>query len=347
MDRSKIKAFMEQFEGLVTGATAIGALAIADRSGVLEAMRGAGWLTVAQLANDRFAPRYVEEILSVLAAVGVLDYEPESSRFLLPDEHAACLADPDSPYLLAGWLDMLPAAMKSIDDISRATVHGSGIPLNDFDDRVVIGIDRLNSPGTRILLTKRWLPAMPDVVAILEAGGKIADVGCGSGTAALAMAAAYPQATVFGYDIDDRALAEANRRARESGLKNIAFARLPAADLPTGFDLVTTFDVIHDLSHPIDALRGIRSALASGGTYLMVEPAAAPNLEGNFNSRGAMILGISLLYCLPQALVGGGIGLGAGWGPHRAKDLCRQVGFSRFEQLDIDNPYSNFYRVGE
>jgi hypothetical protein len=48
---------------------------------------------------------------------------------------------------------------------------------------------------------------------------------------------------------------------------------------------------------------------------------------------------------LPQSLVGGGLGLGAAWGPVRARELCAQVGFTRFEQLPIENPYSNFYRI--
>jgi len=336
---------MDRFEELASGAAAIGVLAVADRAGVLEAMVGRGPVTIDELAADRFAPRYVEEILSTLAAAGIVEYEASTDRFVLPDEHAACLADPTSPYSLAGWLDMIPAAMNSIDRISRATIDGGGIPLQDFDDRVVAGVDRLNSPGTRILLTRRWLPVMPDVVARLEAGARVADVGCGSGAAALAMASAYPNATVIGYDIDPRAVTRARDRTVESGLPNLSFELLPVADLPGSFDLITTFDVIHDLPNPVEALVRIRAALSDAGTYLMMEPAAGAALVENFNPRGVLTIGFSLLYCLPQSLVDGGMGLGAAWGPLRAEQLCRQVGFTRFEQLPIDNPYSSFYRV--
>ena len=336
---------------MASGAAAIGALAVADRSGLLQAMAGQGPRSVDELADagqgsSGFAPRYVQEILSTLAAAGVVSYEESTGRFHLPEEHTACLADPTSPYFMAGWLDMIPAAMKSIDGLSRATIEGGGIPLSEFDDRIVVGIDRLNSPGTRILLTRRWLPAMPDVVAALEAGARIADVGCGSGTAAMTMAMAYPASTVVGYDIDPRAIIRAQERAQQSGLPNLSYELIPATDLPTGFDLITTFDVVHDLAHPLDALDRIRRALADSGTYLMVEPAAGPSLVDNFNARGTLILGFSLLYCLPQSLVDGGAGLGAAWGPARAEQLCRQAGFTRFEQLEIDNPYSNFFRVG-
>jgi SAM-dependent methyltransferase len=345
VDRAIVRDFMDRFEGLASGAAAIGALAVADRAGVLEALAGRGPVTVAELSADRFAPRYVEEILAVLAAAGVVEYEASTARFRLPDEHAACLADPDSPYSMAGWLDLLPAGMALIDRISHATIHGGGVPMEEFDVRAVAGVDRLNSPGTRILLTKRWLPAMPDVVVRLEAGARVADVGCGSGAAALSMALAYPLSTVTGFDADPRAVARARERATQAGLTNLSIELMPVAQLPTGFDLVTTFDVIHDLPHPVEALERIRAALAEGGTYLMMEPAAEASLADNFNPRGILTFGSSLLYCLPQSLVDGGLGLGAGWGPVRAEQLCRQVGFTRFEQLPIDNPYSNFYRV--
>ena len=345
VDRAIVRDFMNRFEELASGAAAIGALAVADRAGVLAAMAGRGPVTVAELSAERFAPRYVEEILVVLAAAGVVDYDAATDQFHLPDEHAACLTDPNSPYSLAGWLDMLPAAMKAIDQISKVAIHGGGIPMDQFDVRTVAGIDRLNSPGTRILLTKRWLPAMPDVVARLEVGARVADVGCGSGTAAVSMALAYPMSTVVGFDVDPRAVARARDRATLSGLSNLSIELMPAVELPGGFDFITTFDVIHDLPHPVEALARIRSALAKGGTYLMMEPAAQPSLVDNYNPHGVLTFGFSLLYCLPQSLVEDGMGLGAGWGPIRAEQLCRQVGFTQFEQLPIDNPYSNFYRV--
>lgn len=342
MDRAKIESFMERFEELAAGAAVIGVLAVADRVGLLKAMSGRGRMEPSDFA-DEFDERMVREILSALAAAGVVDYR--DGRFSLPDEHATCLADPNSPYLLAGWLDTIPALMKTIDAVGRATIEGGGVPLSDLDDRVVAGIDRLNSPGTRILLTKRWLMAMPDVVSRLERGARIADVGCGSGTAALTMARAYPNSTVVGFDIDPRAIDTASNRATEAGLANLRFELLGAEDLPSGIDLITTFDVIHDLPRPEEALNRIRQALPPDGVYFMMEPAAGPELEDNFNPRGLLNLGTSVLYCLPQSLVEGGAGLGTTWGPRKAEELCRGVGFTRFERLPIDNPYSNFYRV--
>lgn len=336
---------MARFEELAAGAATIGALAVADRAGLLAEMAGRGRLTIEQLAGDRFGARYVEEIMATLASAGVIEYHPEDDTFLLPEEHATCLTDPGSPYLLAGWLDAIPAGFAGVDAVASATRSGAGIPLAEFDERIVAGIDRLNSPGIRILLTRRWLPAMPDVVAKLETGGRVADVGCGSGAAAATMARAFPNSTVVGFDVDPRAIARARAQATGSGLSNLAFEMIAGEEIPGRFDLVTTFDVIHDLPNPRGVLDRIRAALNEDGTYLMMEPAASPRLEDNFSARGTLLYGFSLLYCLPQSLENNGAGLGALWGPMKAEELCRSVGFSRFETLPIDNPYSSFYRI--
>lgn len=345
LDRDEVWKFIERFTDLAAGAATVGVLAVADRSGLLSALAEAGWTTSAGLADDRFDARYVEEILSALTSAGVVEHDQETGRFRLPPEIAACLSDPTSPYLMAGWLDLLPAVMGSIDTLAASAVAGGGAPLSSFDDRVVVGIDRSNSPALRILLTRRWLPLLPELVARLERGIRVADIGCGSGTAALSMASAYPASTVVGYDIDPRAIERARRQSAASGLGNVSFEALTGEKIPHGFDLITTFDVIHDLSDPKAVLVHIREALSPGGTYFMVEPNAGPTLADNINPWGTLLYGISVLYCLPQSLVGNGPGLGGAWGPMRAEELCRRAGFTQFRRLEIDNPFSAFYEV--
>lgn len=345
LDRDKVWKFIEHFTDLAAGAATVGVLAVADRAGLLSALAEAGWITPARLAEDRFDARYVEEILSALASAGVVEHDPETGRFRLPPETAACLSDPISPYLMAGWLDLLPAVMGSIDTLAAAAVSGGGVPLNSFDDRVVVGIDRSNSPASRILLTRRWLPMLPELVARLEHGIRVADIGCGSGTAALSMARAYPASTVVGYDIDPRAIERARRETAASELSNVSFEVVTGEEISLGFDLITTFDVIHDLPDPYAVLVRIREALNPGGTYFMMEPNAGPTLADNINPWGTLLYGISVLYCLPQSLVGNGPGLGAAWGPVRAEELCRRAGFFHFRRLEIDNPFSALYEV--
>lgn len=348
MDRAAVWEFMEQFVDMAAGAATLFTLAVADRSGLLEVLGTSQPVTVDDAAaNSGLEPRYVEEMLHQLATARVLDYEPEAGTFLLPPERATVIADDSSPYSMAGWLDMLPTAGNFIDEVAEAARHGGGVAASTYPDRMVHAVDRANAPSMRILLTRRWLPAMPDVVERLETGARVADVGCGAGAAVLTMAEAYPNSSFTGYDVDPRAIEAAIARANESGHSNVAFEVRSADEIPTdpAFDLITCFDVVHDLADPAGAVARVREALASDGAFLMMEPAVNAELEDNIEPRGALWYGVSLLFCMTQSLAAGGPGLGTAWGPERAESLCREAGFSRFRRLPIENPFSAFYEV--
>lgn len=347
MDRAAVWEFMERFVDMAAGAVTLSALAVADRCGLLATLGDSTPRTANQLADVAGLDlRYTEEILRQLTAAGITDYDPGAETFVLPAERATVVADDASPYAMTGWLDMLPTAASFVDRVADAARHGGGVPAEAYPDRMVQAVDRANGPSMRILLTRRWLPTMPDVVARLEKGARVADVGCGSGAAAIAMATAYPNSTVVAYDVDPRAIAVAARRGAE--IENVEFVVMGAEEIPTDppFDLITAFDVVHDLPNPDGALARIRAALGDDGVFLMMEPALSSELEENRNARSALFYGVSLMYCMTQSLAAGGAGLGAGWGAGRAEALCRSAGFSRFERLPIDNPFSAFFRVG-
>ncbi|MFP3913820.1 MAG: class I SAM-dependent methyltransferase [Actinomycetota bacterium] len=347
MDRDRIWQFIDRMTGFAAGFTSVGLLALADRTGLLRAMAGAGPLHADDVADragvDR---RYATEILSGLAVARVLEYDPSEEIFTLPDEHAAVVADDTSPYSLAGYLDMLPAIVAQLPALTEAVESGGGVPFPDYGPSAVLGVERANSPGTRVLLARRWLATMPDVVEKLEMGARVADVGCGTGTAALTMGEAYPATEVVGVDIDERSIERANQRLTESGLDNVSFRVGDAADLTGSFELVTAFDVVHDIAHPRETLRTIRAVLAVGGVLMMMEPNVSPDLADDLGrDQAALVYGMSTMFCLSQSLAQGGAGLGAAWGPRQAEELCREAGFQSFERLPIENPFSAFYRV--
>jgi 2-polyprenyl-3-methyl-5-hydroxy-6-metoxy-1,4-benzoquinol methylase len=348
MDRAAVWAFMERFVDMASGAATLFTLAVADRSGLLSVLGESRPLTVDEAAvASGLDRRYVEEMLHQLTAAAVLDHDPEAATFILPPERATVIADDTSPYAMAGWLDMLPTAGDFIDDVAESARTGGGVAASRFPDRMVHAVDRANGPSTRILLTRRWLPAMPDVVARLESGARVADVGCGAGTAVLTMAAAYPRSEFHGYDVDPRAVAAARVQAAETGLDNVTFEVRSAEEVPTEppFDLITAFDVVHDLAFPEAAVARIRQALADDGTFLLMEPAVNAALEDNIEPRVALLYGVSLLFCMTQSLAAGGAGLGTAWGPEKAEALCRAAGFAQFRRLPIENPFSAFYEV--
>lgn len=348
MKQDAVRDFMERFMEMVSGAAVLGVVGLGDRTGLFASIAGQGPLSVPQIAErSGLNERYLREALSALAAAEIMLYDTAAETFELPDAHAACLADETSPYFLAGWAQMIRGVNGVMPGLARAFREGGGVPYSEYDEDMVAGIDRTNSPGIRVLLTRKWLPAMPDVVQRLESGISVADVGCGSGASSIAMARAYPRSNVLGIDLDRASIARARQATESESLPNLKFEEMDAASLPhdPGFDLITTFDVIHDLARPRPVLRNIQEALAADGTYLMVEPNASDRLEDNLSREGALLYAISTMYCTTVSLAHDGEGLGAAWGPRRAEELCREAGFSRFERLDIRNPFNAFYRV--
>ena len=348
MDKEKMRAFMGQFMEMTTGAAVMGVVAVADRIGLFREMAGQPPATLDEwVEKTGLQPRYLEEILFTLSAAGLVVYESDAQTFSLPEEHAVCLADESSPYCLAGWTQMVPALYGAIEGVARAAREGGGVPFGDFGPDMVEGIARANGPGTRVLLTRKWLPVMGDVVTQLEQGVRVADVGCGTGEAVFAMAKAYPASKIHGFDLDARSIQVARDQARSRQLGNVVFEQCSGDAIPLdpGFDLITTFDVIHDLVDPIAVLRRIRGALRQAGTYLMVEPVAGDDLADNLHPGGALTYAMSTLHCMTQSLAHDGAGLGAAWGPRRAEAHCRESGFSHFERLKVDNPFNAFYRV--
>jgi SAM-dependent methyltransferase len=348
MDRDAVRAFMERFMEMATGAAVLGVVGVADRTGLFACLAGKGALTVAEIAAaSGLRERYLREALSSLAAAGIVRYDAARETFELPEEHAVCLADESSPYFLGGWTQMVRGILGAVPGVAQAMREGGGVPYAAFGPEMVDGIHRSNSPGMRVLLTRRWLPALPEVVKRLQSGVRVADVGCGAGTSTLTMARAYPNSDFTGYDIDATSLERARAAAAREALPNVRFEGTAAEAIPTepGFDFVTSFDAIHDMAQPRAALARIRAALRPGGTYLMVEPAAGESLADNLHPGGALLYAMSTLHCMTVSLAHGGEGLGAAWGPKQAEALCREAGFSGFRRLDVDNPFNAFYEV--
>ena len=345
MDRNRIEAFLDRFVGYASGATTMGLLAVADRCGLLVWLGEHESGTIAEISEGAgLQTRYVAEIVSGLAAAGALDYEPETGVFTLPLEHATFLADESSPYFMGGWVDMMPSVMSQIDGIAEAAEHGGGVAFEEFGGRMIRGIDRGNGPSQRVFLIRRWLPTVPGLVEKLETGANVADVGCGVGTAAIVIAGAYPKSTVNGYDVSEESLAVARSRSRD--LENVTFTLSAVESIPLEppFDLVTAFDVIHDLLDPLAGMSRVRNSLAPDGQFLMMEPNMSSDLEDNLDPHGALMYGISTLHCMTQSLARGGEGLGAAWGRQKAEEYAERAGFTSFEPLEsIENRFSAFY----
>jgi len=254
-----------------------------------------------------------------------------------PAEAAAVLANEASPAFLAGGATITRGWFAGIDRLAEAFRTGAGIPWHEQDPAVFDGTERFFRPGYTASLTTEWVPALPGVADALAAGGRIADVGCGHGVAAILLARAYPQASVHGYDFHDRSIRVARQQAGQAGLGGrIRFETLDATSYPAdGFDLICLLDTLHDLGDPAAALAHARKALAPDGAVLVVEPNAADDYAANLASpMAALSYAASTFQCTPAALAQpGGVALGAQAGPAAVQQLADDAGFSRFRQV--------------
>jgi SAM-dependent methyltransferase len=196
------------------------------------------------------------------------------------------------------------------------------------------------------LLIKGFLPAVKELPEQLEGGIRVADLGCGTGQAVNVMARQYPNSVFRGYDFDGVAIARAAAEATDMGLTNARFEVLDVTQLPENpkFDLITTFDSIHDQGDPARVLRAAAEALAPDGVYFMVEPRASSQLEDNIgNPFAPYIYGVSVMHCLTVSLAEGGAGLGTAWGEQTARRMLEEAGFTTVEVVDAPGPQNSIY----
>ncbi len=210
--------------------------------------------------------------------------------------------------------------------------------------------ERMLGPWTRLALVPRILPALDGVVEMLEAGGIVADVGCGAGVAAAAIATSFPNTHVHGYDLSRHAIERARQLAADTGLDNVILHHMGASELPdeASFDLVLTLDCLHDMTRPVEAIAAIRRSIKPDGTWLIKDIRCAPDARDNLaNPMAAMMYGFSISSCMSSALSEpGGAGLGTlGLHPELLERLCAEAGFSRFRLFDVGEPANLYYEV--
>src|SRR5215211_1942021 len=221
VDENKLNAFMGQFVQDLGATVQAGMVVLGHRLGLYRAMAGAGPLSPAELAERTgTAERYVREWLAAQAAAGYVAYNPASGRFSLPEEQAFALADPAGPVYLPGAFQLALASLKGEPRIAEAFRTGAGVGWHEQDPEVFDGCEMFFAPGYRANLVQSWIPALDGVEARLQAGARVADVGCGHGASTIIMARAYPRSTFVGFDYRDRSIESARKAASEAGVSD-------------------------------------------------------------------------------------------------------------------------------
>jgi SAM-dependent methyltransferase len=347
LDMDKLNAFIGQFVTDLGAAVHTGMVVIGEKLGLYKALAN-GPVTPAELAaKTQTDERYLREWLSSQAAGGYITYDAATNKFSLSQEQAFALANEDSPAYLPGAFELALGSLAAVPRIAESFRTGAGMGWHEHDDGVFHGCEKFFRPGYAANLVTSWIPALHDVKEKLEAGARVADVGCGKGASTLLMAKAFPKSRFFGFDYHDKSIEGARESARREGVADrITFEVAKAKEFPgKDYDFVAVFDCLHDLGDPVGAAMHVRRSLAQDGTWMIVEPYANDHLKDNLNPVGRVYYSFSTLLCTPcsrsQEV---GLCLGAQAGETNIGKVVTSAGFSRFRRA-AETPFNIVYEA--
>lgn len=349
-------ALVERLFEAVLGMNDLHMVYIGERLGLYRAMASVGAATSTELAAATAThERYVREWLEQQSVTGILEVEdPEAAaerRYLLPDGHAEVLTERDSLSYLAPFARMMAGIVRPLPAVLEAFRSGSGVPYADYDADFCEGQGEMNRVQFVNLLGSEWLPSVPDVHERLlsDPPARIADVACGTGWSSIAMARAYPEVSVDGLDLDEYSIEVARRNLSGTGLEDrVSFEVRDAADpkLAGGYDLVTVFEAVHDLSRPVEVLRAVRGLLAEGGVAIIADERVAEKFIAPGDEVERLMYGWSVLHCLPVGMAESpSAATGTVMRAGTLRTYAEEAGYSAVEILPIENDFWRFYRL--
>jgi SAM-dependent methyltransferase len=343
IDEDKLNEFMGRFVGDLGATVSAALVVIGDRLGLYRAMGDGDPVSAEELASRTGTDaRYVREWLSNQAAGGYVTYDAETRTFSLTPEQSFALAQEGSPAFVPGAFQLMTSLIKDEEKIGRAFLTGDGVGWHEHHHDLFAGTERFFRPGYSANLISSWIPALDGVAGKLEAGGRVADVGCGHGASTIIMAQAYPESTFVGFDYHEGSIAAAREAAAKAGVADrTSFEVASAKGYPgQGYDLVAMFDCLHDMGDPVGAAAHVFQSLDADGTWLIVEPYAGDELEDNLNPVGRVFYGASTLVCTPASRDQEvGLALGAQAGESRLRDVITEGGFTRFRRA-TETPFN-------
>jgi ubiquinone/menaquinone biosynthesis C-methylase UbiE len=348
LDQERAEAFAGRMLGVVNDGMLSLMVSVGHRTGLFDAMAGMDWADATRIAAATgLQERYVREWLGAMVTGQIVEYRPSDSTYRLPAEHAASMTRAAGPGNLASFTQYIAMLGQVEGQIVTAFQEGGGVPYSQFPE-----FQRLMAEDSAMVfdaaLVHATLPLVADLPARLEQGIDVADVGCGSGHAINLMAAAYPNSRFVGFDFSAEGVAAGRHEAAAKGLGNARFEERDVSTLqgPPIYDLVTSFDSIHDQAHPDQVLRAIFEMLKPGGTYLCVDVQASSDLAENVDHPlGPFLYTVSCMHCMTVSLAQGGAGLGAVWGEQKALQMLGEAGFTDIRTETVPGDIANNYYV--
>ncbi len=319
VNEDTLNAFIGKMLGDLGGANSVATVRLGVKLGLFDAIHAHGPLTAEALAQTAggLAPRYVREWCLAQAANGYVTYDPAAETFALSPEQAMVFGIKDSPVYLANAFDVAAAMIEGQDKVEHAFRTGHGVRWGDSAGCLFCAVGAFFRPGYVNNIVQNWLPALDGVEAKLHAGAKVADVGCGVGFSTILMAKAFPDSTFIGFDFHEASIEAARGHAEDHGVGDrVRFDVAQAKEIREGdFDLITTFDCLHDMGDPRGCSAHMRKILKDDGVWMIVEPIAGDQPADNLNPVGRLYYNASTMICVPTSLdqeVGEGLGAQAG-----------------------------------
>jgi SAM-dependent methyltransferase len=340
--------FADRMVGAIDSASLAILLSIGHQTKLFDTLAELPPATSAQIADAAgLNERYVREWLGGVVANRVVDYDPATQKYSLPQDRAAVLtraAGPDNLSRVAQFISLLGEVEQKIIGCFHA---GGGLPYSDYPRFHKLMAEESGEVFDAALVDL-ILPMAEGLPQRLRAGVDVADIGCGSGHAINVMAQAFPASRFTGIDFSDEGLAVGSAEAKSLGLTNTSFVAADVAnlDLTETYDVITVFDAIHDQAQPARVLENIYRALRPGGVFLMVDVKASSNLEDNIGEPlSSFKYTVSTMHCMSVSLGLDGAGLGTCWGRQLATSMLADAGFPDVAVHEIETDPFNFYYV--
>ncbi|HLX44700.1 MAG TPA: class I SAM-dependent methyltransferase [Bryobacteraceae bacterium] len=347
LDMNKLNAFIGQFVTDLGASVHAGMVVIGEKLGLYKALAGQPMTSTELAAKTKTDERYLREWLASQAAGGYITYDAKNNKFSLSAEQAFTMATEDSPAYLPGAFELALGSVAAVPRIVESFRTGAGMGWHEHVDGVFHGCEKFFRPGYAANLVSSWIPALNGVKEKLEAGGTVADVGCGKGASTLLLAKAFPKSRFIGFDYHDKSIEAARDSAKRNGVADrVTFEVVKAKEFPgKNYDLVAFFDCLHDMGDPGGAAAHVRKSLAKDGTWMIVEPFANDQLKDNLNPVGRVYYSFSTLLCTPcsrsQEV---GLCLGAQAGEARIREVVTSAGFNRFRRA-TETPFNIVYEA--
>ena len=351
MDQKQAEALAQRIGDEVNTAMSVLNLYLGYRLELFRALDETGPATAERLARATgCSERYLREWLECMAVSGYLEYAPDAGRFALSPEQRAVYLEADHPAHALPNVAFIPSLASVLPRLMHAFRTGTGVPFDEYGPELVDAQGAGYRPIFENELVAGWIAAMPDIEARLRRGARVADVGCGAAWSSIAMARAFPEVRIDAIEPDARSLDTARTNVAAAGLADrieLHGTTMEEALLIGPFDLVTSFECLHDMAYPVEALRAMRKVLAPDGALLLSDEKVAETLAENTSPLGRLYYNFSVLHCLPQSMaMPGSAATGAVIRPSTVRRYATEAGFRSIEILPVDSGLFHIYRLG-